>query len=103
MHHRPLIRALVAMLILLGAVQGAAGAIMPFLCCGGSNSDMHGNPVQAADDCGVTCGACAVCHSAAAVPPAFARPADTLSLRFAGSSAESLPFAPEPFHRPPRT
>jgi hypothetical protein len=115
MHRRPLIRAFVAMLILLGAAQGAAGAIMPLLCCGGSNTDMHGNQeeqdvslhgamtMQAGDDCGVTCSVCAVCHSAAAVPSAFAQAANTPSLRLLGFSVESLPFAPEPFHRPPRT
>ena len=114
MHRRPLTRALVAMLILLGAVQGAAAATIPFFCCGGLSTDMHGgiglghNPpdnaatMQAGDDCGVTCSACAVCHSTAVVPPSLAQAPNIPSLRLIGVSVDLLPLSLEPFHRPPR-
>lgn len=115
MHRRPLVRVLVALLVLLGgAVQGAAVATMPFFCCGGLSTDMHGGPgredipsddattMQAGDDCGVTCGACAVCHSTAVVSPPLAQASNIPSLRFVGANAYLLPLALEPFHRPPR-
>ena len=101
MHRRSLVRALVALLVLLGAVQGAAAATMPFFCCSGIPPDDMAT-MQAGDDCGVTCSACAVCHSTALIPPASAQPLNGASPRLVGSAVDLLPFTPEPFHRPPR-